>query len=425
MLLLGPNAQRKLAAVIALDVVGFSAMMNQDELGTLRRVQAFQKEIVGPLVHQNRGRVFKLIGDGALADFQSVHDAFSAAQGILERLGESDLRLRVRIGLHIGDLIFEDGDVFGDGVNIAARLEGIARPGAIAVSERAYTELGKLHSNFEDLGKVNLKNIKDPVRVFLYESIHSKYRFKIPWIPSRHKNALGALVGILILSIPSYFGWRAYVSSPERLIRRDLGSYPCSWLGVRSISSVNGASLVEIEGGTLRDKEELRNKLLVNIAREYKKPVSLNLDGVSAIPSSFCSFSERFRGIRYDGPRRLTLSRIEGPQSSAMGSIFSKAKTHEITIRMYGDAFRENATLFGMWNSGSIRRMASIKEFKREYSKKFPSAMSILEADLDQCLTFYLFPRNHWLKIRTSNKLERLNLEIRRRNRFVEKSPEP
>ena len=144
-------------------------MMNRDEMGTLRRIQALQKDIVAPLVEAHRGRIFKLIGDGVLAEFQSVHDSFAGAIGILEALEQSDLDLVVRIGLHIGDLIFEDGDVFGDGVNIAARLEGVARPGTIAVSERAWSDLGKTTTGFKDLGRVTLKNIRDPVRVYLYE----------------------------------------------------------------------------------------------------------------------------------------------------------------------------------------------------------------------------------------------------------------
>src|SRR5215472_3310439 len=149
---------RRLAAILAADVVGYSRLVGVDETGTLARLWALRGEVVEPLVAENGGRVFKTTGDGLLAEFASVVQALRCAIGVQERLRRGELQLRV--GVHQGDVVVEGDDLLGDGVNVAARLEALAEPGGICISGRVREDAtGKLALEVEELGEPELKNI--------------------------------------------------------------------------------------------------------------------------------------------------------------------------------------------------------------------------------------------------------------------------
>lgn len=165
--------ERRLAAILAADVVGYSRLMELDEEGTLNRLTRLRSETLSPLIDRYRGRIFKLIGDGLLVEFPSVVDAISCAiawqeaVAALERAASEQSELAFRIGINLGDVMIEGDDIHGDGVNIAARLESLALPGGICVSEDVYRQArGKLALEFQDLGPTALKNIAEPRRVF-------------------------------------------------------------------------------------------------------------------------------------------------------------------------------------------------------------------------------------------------------------------
>src|SRR5688572_8263686 len=167
------KAERRLAAILAADVVGYSRLIGRDERGTLSRLKAHRSELIEPLARKRRGRVVKTTGDGILIEFASAVEAVECAvevqRGMLKRNADvaPDRRIVLRIGVHQGDVVFEDGDVFGDGVNIAARLESVAEPGGICVSARVHEDLqGKLELPFTDMGDQQVKNISRPVRVY-------------------------------------------------------------------------------------------------------------------------------------------------------------------------------------------------------------------------------------------------------------------
>ncbi|TPK94194.1 tetratricopeptide repeat protein [Mesorhizobium sp. B2-4-14] len=165
--------QRRLAAILAADVVGYSRLMGRDESGTLSAFKTHRHDLVDAKIAEHQGRIVKLTGDGLLVEFLSVVNAVACATDIQHKMRErnadvpADRRIEFRIGINLGDIIIEDDDIFGDGVNIAARIESIARPGGVAVSGSVRDSLGnRLALSFEDTGEQRLKNIERPVRVY-------------------------------------------------------------------------------------------------------------------------------------------------------------------------------------------------------------------------------------------------------------------
>jgi TolB-like protein/class 3 adenylate cyclase len=165
--------ERRLAAILAADVVGSCRLMGADEEGTLAQLKALRKSLVDPKIAEHRGRIVKNTGDGALVEFASVVDAVRCAVKIQCGMAEQNIdvpqvkRIEFRIGIHVGDIIFDDNDIFGDGVNIAARLEGIAEPGGVFMSDDAYRQIrGKVEIACDDMGPQPLKNIAEPMRAW-------------------------------------------------------------------------------------------------------------------------------------------------------------------------------------------------------------------------------------------------------------------
>ena len=164
---------RKLAAILAADVVGYSTLMERDEGGTFERLKADRKELFEPEIALHHGRIFKLMGDGLLAEFSSVVDAVECAVSLQRGLSErnanvpEDHRVQVRIGINLGEVIVDGDDRYGDGVNIAARLEQLAEPGGIWVSAKVAREVEKkLAFGFEAMGEQKVKNIAEPIQAF-------------------------------------------------------------------------------------------------------------------------------------------------------------------------------------------------------------------------------------------------------------------
>lgn len=167
------RVKRRLASILALDVVGFSRLMGENESGTLAALIELRKSVLEPVVADHNGRVVKLMGDGALVEFASAVDSVECAiaiqQAFAARIEKSpdEPAIQLRIGINLGDIIIEHGDIYGDGVNIAARLETIAEPGEICISGTVFDQVeGKLDTSFQDLGLKEVKNIANPVRVF-------------------------------------------------------------------------------------------------------------------------------------------------------------------------------------------------------------------------------------------------------------------
>jgi adenylate cyclase len=167
------RVERRLAAVLAADVAGYSRLMGLSEEQTLAQLKAFRRRLVDPTIASHRGRIVKTTGDGMLVEFASAVDAVRCAADIQREMVKQnadvpeELRIEFRIGIHVGDIIIDDDDIFGDGVNIAARLEGIAKPGGVCLSDDAHRQIrGKVDLLFDDIGEQNLKNIAEPMRAW-------------------------------------------------------------------------------------------------------------------------------------------------------------------------------------------------------------------------------------------------------------------
>jgi adenylate cyclase len=178
--------ERRLAAIVAADVVGYSRLIRSDEDGTLAALKSLRSDLIGPKIAEHHGRIVKLMGDGLLAEFASVVEAVRAAAEVQQAMIERNAvlpkgpRIEFRIGINLGDVVIDGDDIHGDGVNVAARLEGLAEPGGVYVSEAVYDQVrDRLELPFEDLGEQRLKNIERPVRVWRWNHETSASR---PWV---------------------------------------------------------------------------------------------------------------------------------------------------------------------------------------------------------------------------------------------------
>ncbi len=190
---------RRLAAILAADVAGYSRLMGADEEGTLERLKALRRELVDPKIAEHRGRIVKTTGDGMLIEFASVVDAVRCAVAMQQAMPErntgvaADSRIELRIGINLGDVIVEGGDLYGDGVNIAARIEALADAGGVFVSNTVHDQVrDRLPFVFEDLGEQPVKNIARPVRVY---RVRPENPLPNPPPHAGEGSALGARVG--------------------------------------------------------------------------------------------------------------------------------------------------------------------------------------------------------------------------------------
>src|SRR6266542_407648 len=223
-------ATRRLAAILAADVAGYSRLMGADEEGTLDRLKAHRRQLVDPKIAEHHGRIVKTAGDGMLVEFPSVVDAVRCAvevqRGMLDRESEmdADQRLRFRAGINLGDVIVEGADIFGDGVNVAARLEGLAEPGGICISETVRDHVGdRLPYAFEDMGEQSVKNITRPVRAYAMSAaaVAATPLTAVQAPPGWARRALtrpaffgASLVAVAAIAIAAWWAWPNAVSPP-------------------------------------------------------------------------------------------------------------------------------------------------------------------------------------------------------------------
>jgi adenylate cyclase len=170
----GERVERRLAAVLAADVAGYSRLMGADEVGTLAALKSIRGEIVDPALANHKGRIVKTTGDGMLMEFASAVDAVTCAMAVQSKMAERNDEIVFRIGINVGDIIIDGDDIFGDGVNVAARVENECEPGGVYLSGSAFEQVrDKIRFKFDDLGDRSLKNVDRPVRLYAVRPVTS------------------------------------------------------------------------------------------------------------------------------------------------------------------------------------------------------------------------------------------------------------
>jgi class 3 adenylate cyclase len=209
------TATRRLAAILAADVAGYSRLMGAEEEGTLNRLKTHRRELVDPKIREHHGRIVKTTGDGMLVEFPSVVDAVRCAveiqRGMIDRNAGTteDKRITFRIGVNLGDVIADGGDIYGDGVNIAARLEALAEPGGVCISRTVRDHVGdRLPYAFDDLGEQTVKNIAQPVHAYALgaTAVASLPEVATPLWPNARSRRSSARLMVLVAGVVAAIG---------------------------------------------------------------------------------------------------------------------------------------------------------------------------------------------------------------------------
>lgn len=267
---------RRLMAILAVDVAGYSRLAERDEAGTVERLRLLRRELATPLVEQHHGRIVKLMGDGALCEFPSVVDAVTCAMALQKGVADredgvpEEQRIRLRIGINLGDVIVDGDDIYGDGVNVTARLEALAEPGEIRVSDavRQHAE-GKVAARFEDLGQHRVKNIDRPVHVYRVTSGSSAIAAGRPGSRARSRPLAGLfLLGTVAAAVVLGLWWTG-----QRTPRTEVASVAAMALPLPAEPSI-----VALPLSTEPDEEEGRRLsagLTVELATELRARAGL------------------------------------------------------------------------------------------------------------------------------------------------------
>ena len=310
--------ERRLAAIVAADVVGFSRMMGRNEDETLGLIKWVTTDVIEPTAQHEGGRLVKTTGDGFLLDFPTVAQAFRFALSVQEQLAASEApqakghKLCMRIGINIGDIIFENDDIFGDGVNIASRIEGLSEPGGVAVSARAHDDLRRLGFKFTSIGQKKLKNIDHRIEIFLFrnKNVRTGWRNRLRY--SRYyaltlRLATGAALALATAAvILSYGAWKKG-RDPAIVMAKALNDEPCSWLRLSSVAAAEDGTAVSatVAGVSGLDPTIIRDH--VEKALRATTIARANIDvfhELRTLAPGQCPVIENISRYRYRGAKR-------------------------------------------------------------------------------------------------------------------------
>jgi adenylate cyclase len=355
--------ERKLAAILAADVAGYSRLMAADEEGTLAQLKAHRRALVDPKIREHHGRIIKTTGDGMLVEFPSVVDAVRCAVEVQRGMGErnagvpADKRIEFRVGINVGDIIHDDKDIFGDGVNIAARLEGLAEPGGICVSRAVRDPVrDKLGFTFEDIGEQALKNITAPIHVYRVRFGGAEPGERAAARRLRRNTiagaALGGLVAACAVTAIGLLAWRSHVQPAAGVASAESAPLPLPdkpSVAVLPFTNIGGDAKQErladgITEDVITDLSRYRNLFVIarNSVFTYKgKAVSVQQVG-------------RDLGVRY----------------VLEGSIQTSGDRVRVTAQLI-----ETATNTHVWSDRYDRPLKEIFELQNEVTQKIAAAL--------------------------------------------------
>lgn len=384
------EVKRRLAAIMAADVVGYSRLMGRDEEGTLRAVKALFAEEVRPRVSEHRGRVVKTMGDGFLVSFGSVFEAFQCALKLQKAAAarnegvEPDRQVVMRIGINVGDIMIDGGDVFGDGVNIAARLESLARPGGICVSSRAWEDLRKLDLKFTDMGEMQLKNIAQPVRAYAFSSAdpHANAAAKpMPLQPRTGARTAGSLLWYAVIAGSGgtvvAIGIAALALQPGRprpldLVRAETEAMPCSWLRVSDRSSVDGVQVFKLAGSSATPPGKIAEAVLATARRRGVDVDQVITTDVAPLYPSQCAWIDKLKGFRYTGVPRFGLEVKPGENGMTRAA-----------LTLHPDGLGAGGAVYGVEPSGAVVRIVDRAELEKLGLPRNREGSYTLNIDID------------------------------------------
>ena len=382
------RVERRLAAIMAADVVGYSRLMGQDEEGTVRQIKSLLDDVIRPAVAEHRGRVVKTMGDGFLGEFASVVEAFECALRLQRAaakraVGVADIdKVVLRIGINVGDIIIEDGDVFGEGVNIAARLEGICDPGGVCVSGRAWEDLRKLKHAFTDMGELKLKNIAQPVRVLAYQAPARARPAPATGVkaapepgpqappPSEHPAPAGpdprmrwgvaaaasaAVIVLGVIGVQQFLGAPAPSATPARpieFVSAEVGRMPCSWL---KVTEQDGSGVYAVSGASAAAPAVIAAELERGAETRNLKALKVNAQAVAPVDPQRCAWIDALRPFRSPNPPHFDLR---------VGKKVQGGTRAELTFRP--EELGPFGELYGIEPSGEVQRVlgrADVRKF--------------------------------------------------------------
>lgn len=386
------EVKRRLAAIMAADVVGYSRLMGQDEVGTLKAIKDLMAEEVRPRVAEHKGRVVKTMGDGFLASFGSVFEAFQCALKLQKAASArvqgvpADRQIVMRIGINIGDIIHDGGDVFGDGVNIAARLEGLAPPGGVCVSGRAWEDLRKLDLKFTDMGELRLKNIAQTVRAYAFlpsdpyaaaADVAPAPEAAVEPASSPHPDRRRVLAAALAVGVAIFAGMIALAMRPTKpqpldLVRAEADAMPCSWLRVSDQSSVDGVEVFKLAGSSATPPAEISAAVLETARRRRVDVDQVIAADVAPLYPSQCAWIDKLKGFRYTGIPRFALS------VKPMGKGMTQA-----ALTLDAADLGAAGAVYGIEPSGAVVRIVDKADLEKMGMPKNPDGSYTLNLDID------------------------------------------